>query len=391
MTQAPHYHCEYPNYGKAHNTQNPMRDQSGRFCLQSNIISQTVTGVGQADTQLEVPPEVQDLHIGDRGNPHPKSNVMQPPHACLKRKKSIGQNKHEACIGELVVEADLSSTFSKPRNSIPTSHQEVVADSFTTAEQFYTLSNVYLHFGSGSSGSSLACIPPHRQGENPADYLRDINYRESSEDYDAFEDDVLWKGISRKDLYIPWISNPPSQALQGKEDRLIPAQEPKIESRWDYVKDSHMFAGGMGRSGDIASPPTLIPNFQRPVNPPGRRVLAGSWKLARIPDCLAVLDSLGDGNHTPLIPPTTNATDTKWLHLPVTERHKPFARLPPPREVQQRSPIEGLSAKAIIRVCFRVGEAVRFANTASRSCGGYTDLIIELFGLYPETLLTTLD
>lgn len=366
-----------------------MRDQSGQCCLQSNIIFQTAEDVGQADSQLEVLFEVQGLHIRDTENTHPQSNVMQPPHACHKRKKSMDQNKHEACIGELLIEADLSSTFSESRTSIPTSYQEVAADSFTAAERFYTLSDVSLHFGSGSSGSSLAHLAPHHPGENPSDYLRDINYGESSEDYDAFEDDVLWKGIARKDFYIPWISNPPSQALQGEEDRLMQAKEPRVESHCDCVKDSHIFTGGMGRSGDIAPPPTL--NFQRPVNPLGRRVLAGSWKLVRIPDCSAVLHSLGDGNHTPLISPIINVTATKWLHLPVTERRKPFARRPPPRVVQPRSPIEGLGTKTIIRVCFRVGEAVRFANTASRSCGGHTDVIIELFGLYPETPPTTSD
>lgn len=101
-------------------------------------------------------------------------------------------------------------------------------------------------------------------------------------------------------------------------------------------------------------------------------------------ECLAILDSLGDGNQTSVLPSITNVTTTRWLHLPVIERRKPFARLPPPQVVQQRSLIKGLGTKTIIRVCFRVGEAVRFANTASHSSGGHTDVIIELFGLHPE-------
>ena len=294
---------------------------------------------------------------------------------------------------------DLSRTFPTPDDSIPISHQGVAVDSFT-AGRFYTLSDISFHY---ESHFPEIFDSPHHQGEHLVDHDHDIDYGAPGEIYDTFEDDFLWKDIARKDFYIPWNSNPSSQTLQVEQGRTTSAKEPKMEYRYDCVKGSHVFTKDKGSSGAIATPPTtLVPpmsrisvtNARKPVNPPTRRILTfatGSWRLARISECLAVLGSLGDGNKTPVLSPITNVTATKWLHLPVGERRKPFARLPPPQAVQQRSSIEGLGTKTIIRVCFRVGEAVRFANTASCRCGDHTNVIIELFGLYPECCVITLD
>ena len=72
---------------------------------------------------------------------------------------------------------------------------------------------------------------------------------------------------------------------------------------------------------------------------------------------------------------------TTWVHLPEEERRRPFTRPNPEAQVQERSPIEGLSAKSMIRTCFRIGEAMKFTGLKKPMSGGVeVDLVIELFG-----------
>lgn len=54
----------------------------------------------------------------------------------------------------------------------------------------------------------------------------------------------------------------------------------------------------------------------------------------------------------------------------------PFIRKPFPRPVRDRSPILGLHPRAVLRTCFRIGEALNAASAASRS---NTDAVIELY------------
>ena len=392
MTQVPHDPSwkkgENLSYDKAHNTNRDGAGHDISYCQQFNISSQKVEG-GLADTQSGPLVEEVSFHEGSKEIAerviftHSQSNAIQPSHACDKRKLPIDRNKHEACINDytsesnLVIEADLSSAFSEPCDS------EVAV---CAGERFCTLSEIPLHYGPDFPNIFESILPCIVQGEHPSDHCHDINCGAYAEDYDAFQDDVLWKEIALQDFYIPWM----------KEGRLTPAEVPEVAYRYDWVKVSHICGREKdkdGRKSIVAPPPTLVspmshisnPNAGRPVNIAVVSFPTGSWRLARISECLAVLDSLSDGNQTPVISPITNVTATKWLHLPLTERRKPFARLAPPQAVQQRSVIEGLGAKTVIRVCFRVGEAVRLANTARRiSCGGRTDIIIELFGLHDQ-------
>ena len=54
----------------------------------------------------------------------------------------------------------------------------------------------------------------------------------------------------------------------------------------------------------------------------------------------------------------------------------PFARPPFPKPIRDRSPILGLTNRAVIRTCFRIGEALNAAAVASRT---NTDAVIELY------------
>ena len=54
----------------------------------------------------------------------------------------------------------------------------------------------------------------------------------------------------------------------------------------------------------------------------------------------------------------------------------PFARPPFPKPIRDRSPILGLTNRAVLRTCFRIGEALNAAAVASRA---NTDAVIELY------------
>ena len=54
----------------------------------------------------------------------------------------------------------------------------------------------------------------------------------------------------------------------------------------------------------------------------------------------------------------------------------PFARPPFPKPIRDRSPILGLTNRAVLRTCFRIGEALNAAAVASRT---NSDAVIELY------------
>ena len=54
----------------------------------------------------------------------------------------------------------------------------------------------------------------------------------------------------------------------------------------------------------------------------------------------------------------------------------PFTRPPFPKPIRDRSPILGLTNRAVLRTCFRIGEALNAAAVASRT---NTDAVIELY------------
>ena len=66
-------------------------------------------------------------------------------------------------------------------------------------------------------------------------------------------------------------------------------------------------------------------------------------------------------------------------HLVPVNSHgeaQPFTRPPFPKPVLDRSPILGLTNRTVLRICFRIGEALNAAAVASR---GNVDAIIELY------------
>lgn len=78
-------------------------------------------------------------------------------------------------------------------------------------------------------------------------------------------------------------------------------------------------------------------------------------------------------SRTPVSP-----NDDPRNHVPVDAygRPVPFARPPFPKAVQDRSPILGLTNRMVLRICFRIGEALNAAAVASRE---NVDAIIELY------------
>lgn len=84
------------------------------------------------------------------------------------------------------------------------------------------------------------------------------------------------------------------------------------------------------------------------------------------------------------LPPNTH-TPGKSSQIPVSRTHEPhvvegeilpFIRPPFPKAVRDRSPILGLSNRTVLRICFRIGEALNAAAVASRT---NVDAIIELY------------
>lgn len=71
------------------------------------------------------------------------------------------------------------------------------------------------------------------------------------------------------------------------------------------------------------------------------------------------------------------STDGKHL-VPVDSNGKslPFMRSPFPKAVRDRSPILGLTNRTVLRICFRIGEALNAAAVSSRA---NVDSIIELY------------
>ena len=73
------------------------------------------------------------------------------------------------------------------------------------------------------------------------------------------------------------------------------------------------------------------------------------------------------------VPPTDD------LHLvPVSSKDNvlPFMRPPFPKAVRDRSPVLGLTNRTVLRICFRIGEALNAAAAASRT---NVDAVVELY------------
>ena len=102
-----------------------------------------------------------------------------------------------------------------------------------------------------------------------------------------------------------------------------------------------------------------VPPAKRPLSPKLQWLSPKSYtpaKSSRIP--------MSNNDHPHLVP-----VDSHGNALP-------FTRPPFPKPVQDRSPILGLTNRTVLRICFRIGEALNAAAVASR---GNVDAIIELY------------
>lgn len=130
-------------------------------------------------------------------------------------------------------------------------------------------------------------------------------------------------------------------------------------------------------------------DLTEPVDPPGGTDLHS--------DSLMRSDNMGELNlqaETASTTITTKAFDdanssdapSKSFVLPVTlssqdaangdKSHKPIVRSPFPTEVRDRSPIIGLSSNQLLRICFRVGEAINQSYQAAKTG---KKVLIELY------------
>ena len=298
-----------------------------------------------------------------------------------------------------------------PLNNHRELHPDIVAERFTTP------SDVTLSYGDESPevfDPNLPC-----SASSDGEKLPEHNGGLSDEEYDVFDDDDLWKEVAKKDFCIPPNSDPASGVEEELEEGnpIEPTYAEELESYTEPLDiDLELQKGktmevapaeafeptssrkkGMERS-KAPLPPTLISPIshmsnsnplQPLVNPSAKRIVVfqqNSPRLARIMGRLEVLQSLDEDIPKPPRPPTVPVERSgivkKWAHLSPEERRKPFVRLPPPEPVKDRSCIEGLSARTMVRVCFRVGEAIRFSNMNRSSDGrGGSEILTELFGL----------
>ena len=74
--------------------------------------------------------------------------------------------------------------------------------------------------------------------------------------------------------------------------------------------------------------------------------------------------------------PLTPTNDPHLLPVRLSGDAQPFVRPPFPKAIRDRSPILGLSNRTVLRICFRIGEALNAAAVASRT---NVDAIIELY------------
>ena len=74
--------------------------------------------------------------------------------------------------------------------------------------------------------------------------------------------------------------------------------------------------------------------------------------------------------------PLTPTNDPHLLPVRLNGDAQPFVRPPFPKAIRDRSPILGLSNRTMLRICFRIGEALNAAAVASRT---NFDAIIELY------------
>ncbi|KAF8453297.1 hypothetical protein BGX38DRAFT_413168 [Terfezia claveryi] len=400
-------------------------------CEQSNNASQGLDGglFGQGDTQSKILVEEEGLHTWDglRGDyivlTPSQSNTTVPAEDYEKELPVVG-NTLESFSDDYSTSLEFASEL--PPDS-PTGFVGFEDASFvspnnyrqphlcTVEERFTTPSDVTLGYrdefpevfdpglpGSPSSNGDKE-LPEHSGGL-------------SGEEYDAFDDDELWKEIAKKDFYIPPNSDPPSGVGDlVEEDNLIQptyAKEPETYIE-PLVIDPGPQRGKAVESGPAEAsvpalnlrrekgkfkaplPPTLIspishmsnPNPPQPlISPSAKRMIifrANSPRLARMTRYLGFLQNLDAGiPEPPAQEAESGSKATKWAHLPPEERQKPFVRPPLPEPVKERSSIEGLNTKTMMRVCFRIGEAIRFSNMDRASSRGSESVILtELFGL----------
>lgn len=392
---------------------------------------------GQADTQSNILVEEEGLHSWDEvGGDYiiltqtqnetiasfdayeeqilNDGNISQE---CVEQKLSNHGNISQGCVEEfnypsefdceLQTAVDFSSPFAgheEPlhgHSDIETNPMQTVGERFSTPLE-RTLG--YLDESSDFGGPPEKEIQPWQP--------RVISSGLSDEEYDDIEEDEFWKLLTEQEFYTPREIHRDDQSFQltnvAKSDTYVkPCDTNRKTEAWEEVEHTTLDSPYSTPVSKVSKgkrkaplPPTLIspishisdpnPNSttELATTPASKRMLifpAGSPKLARITECLGFLNSLNEYVYitTELLELTLNSsgTTTKWAHLSVEQRQKPFVRPVPPKAVEERSPVDGLNAKTIMRVCFRVGEALRFANL-SKSSGGTegTDVLTELFG-----------
>ncbi|RPB20944.1 hypothetical protein L211DRAFT_841264 [Terfezia boudieri ATCC MYA-4762] len=378
-------------------------------CGQSNNASQGLDGglYGQGDTQSKILVEEEGLHTWDglRGDyivlTPSQSNTTVPAEDYEKELPVVG-NTPEPFSDNYFTPLEFASEL---QPDSPTGFVEIEDGSFvspniyrqphlcTVEERFTTPSDVTLGYGD----EIPEVFDPGLPGSPSSDGDKELPEHSgglSGEEYDAFDDDELWKEIARKDFYIPPSSDPPSgdgdlveeeiliqptyakEAIEPLDINLGPQKGKGVEPA-----PAEASVPALSRRRDKGKfkaplPPTLVTPISHMSNPnPPQPLISPSAKR--------FLQNLDAGiPEPPDLAAESGNKATKWAHLPPEERQKPFVRPPLPEPVKERPSIEGLNTKTMMRVCFRIGEAIRFSNMdRSSSRGGESVTLTELFGL----------
>jgi hypothetical protein len=246
-----------------------------------------------------------------------------------------------------LVYPSLAEIFDDEDFSFDTGDVDEIVQSPRATERFSPPSSLWYPFDNssqmlGAHNSNLRTLPPPAE-ENP------------NSGNIGFTDDIRYEAL------VP-MANMPSSGNPGE----IIDQTGRIADRTLAVTDDNPYATAKSCIGGQVMEPTHV--IAQPLTTDSSDESMEKRKLrVRIPKPPTTT--------SPLIPVKSKLAP-HLLEFDTTGNPKPFVRPPFPKQAQDRSPIVGLSSKAFLRTCFRVGEALRAGSHAGR---WGQDAIIELY------------
>lgn len=198
---------------------------------------------------------------------------------------------------------------------------------------------------------------------------------------------------------LDWLDNPPSPGKQVSKDRE--ALQSIAMTRLDSVPSSPLISKNIHTQ--YPSPTEL--DDTRPFNPCEENFLdeddeeynlnLGSGEMTPLLGTTEPSPSSLHANKSPQCVPKELQPSIRCVQItpPSTSLHAdiphqisfdalgqplPFIRPPFPAPMLDRSPIQGLNSRTVLRTCFRIGEALNAATASLRSAGA-PDAVVELY------------